>query len=428
MAEEARGPQERRPAPLGVLSRGEQWLRRALGDDSHERHTLLLIAKSTLAAVVSWVIAHDVMKAVSPAFAPFSAVLIMQVTVYRSALQALRYVGAVSTGVALQGVIGYLAGPDLLTFALVGLAAMAIGRWSALGSQGTQVATAAFFAFSTYVSATSDSERWSQLGQIVLLVLIGCGVGVLVNVLVLPPMRYRSAESGIHTLAHSLCNLVGDMYPALQEGVLEAERTEHWRRRASQLGPIADQAQSAVRTAWESTYYNPRRLLRRHRHHTTFSGYHAVIDALERVSYQLGSMARSLDQAEQAEQAGQGDRDDGIDAATGDARDTEEHREFLRGYGDLLASLAHITDLFSKLDEERIADQAPELCSAAETAQQNRSRLEQDTEDSGLPVADPSAPYGILLAEAVRLMDELQHTCDVLQQAVHRAQDSAKRG
>ena len=383
-------------------------MRRAAGADGHERHTVLLICKSTLAAVFAWLIAYNVMKVQSPAFAPFSAVLIMQVTVYQSVLQALRYVGAVSAGVALQGVVGYMAGPDLMTFAVVAFAAVCIGRWRPLGSQRSQVATAAFFAFSTYVTATSDTQRWSQLGQIVLLVLIGCGIAVLVNVLVLPPMRYRSAEKGIHTLAHSLCNLVSDIYPALREGELEEERTRHWRERASQLGPIADQAQSSVLTAWESTYYNPRLMLRRHRHHTTFSGYHSVIDALERVTYQVGSMTRSLDQAH---------RED-----TG----TQEHRDFLRRYGDLLAELAHITDLFSQVDEDRIEEQARELCEAAGTAQERRRELTSATEESSLRLSDPSRPYGILLAEAVRLMDELQHSCDVLQSAVQRSRSRSQ--
>lgn len=399
----------RRPASLGGAARARQWLRRAVGADSHERHTVVLIAKSTMAAVASWVIAHDLMGARSPAFAPFSAVLIMQVTVYQSMLQTLRYVGAVSAGVALQGVFGYLAGPDLLTFALVGLIALSIGRWRALGSQGSQVATAAFFAFSTYASATSDAERWSQLGQIVLLVLVGCGVGVLVNTLVLPPMRYRSAESGVHTLAHSLCNLVGDMYPALREGELQEERTRHWRRRAAQLAPIVEQAQSAVRTAWESTYYNPRHLLRRHRRPAGFDGYEALINALERVSYQVGSMTRSFDQA----------RESGVDVA--------EHQDFLRRYGDLLADLAHVTDLFSKVEERSIEPQAGELCAAAQAAQEQCDRLTRWAEESGLPVSDPSRPYGILLAEAVRLMDELQHSCDVLQSSVRPAELSAGR-
>ncbi|MDI5980945.1 hypothetical protein [Amycolatopsis magusensis] len=46
---------------------------------------------------------------------------------------------------------------------------------------------------------------------------------------------YRSAEHGIHTLAHSLCDLLSDVHPALREGLLEEERTSHWRQRAAQL-------------------------------------------------------------------------------------------------------------------------------------------------------------------------------------------------
>ncbi|MFR9674937.1 FUSC family protein [Streptomyces sp. TR06-5] len=393
----ASGP--RRAAALGHRARTVQWVHRAVGADGHERHTVLMVVKSALAAVVAWWIAHRLMAAGSPSFAPFSAVLIMQVTVYQSMIQTLRYIGAVSAGVAVQGVLGYLVGPDLLTFALVAVIALVIGRWRALGSQGSQVATAAFFAFSTYIAATSSGERWSRLGEIVLLVLVGCGVGVLVNTLVAPPLRHRSAESGVHTLAHSLCNLVGDMYPALREGQLQEERTTQWRRRASQLRPIAEQAQSAVSTAWESTYYNPRKLLNRHRE-IRFDGYHAVVDALERVAYQVGSMTRSFDQARE------------------DDTDVSAQRVFLRHYGDLLAALAHIADLFAQVDERRIEEQSRELCSAAEDAQREKRELTRSAEEADLPLSDPSRPYGILLAEAVRLTDELQYSCDVLQDAV----------
>ncbi|MET9762679.1 aromatic acid exporter family protein [Streptomyces sp. NPDC006372] len=401
MAEAAAGAQRSQAASQGRLARVRQWLERA-GSDGHERHTLALIGKSTLAAAVSWVIAHDVMAAQSPAFAPFSAVLIMQVTVYQSLVQALRYVGAVAVGVGLQGVLGLLAGPHLLTFVLVTLAALAIGRWRPLGSQGSQVATAAFFAFSTYVAATSEAQRWSQLGQIIVLVLIGCGIGVAVNTLVLPPLRYRSAEYGIHTLAHTLSDLVGDMYPALREGKLEKERTRQWRRRASHLAPIVQQAQSSVHTAWESTLYNPRRFRRRHRHRTSFDGYQAVVDALERVSNQVASMTRSLDQWH----------------AEGTSQD---YLDFARSYGDFLASLAHVAELLSQIDEEQLQDQVRRLCQAAAEAQQCRDQLEEEARASSLPLSDPAEPYGILMAEAIRLTDEFQHTCDVLKHGVDEA-------
>jgi hypothetical protein len=101
-----------------------------------------------------------------------------------------------------------------------------------------------------------------------------------------------------------------------------------------------------------------------------------------------------------------------------DSQEGEAYGDFLRDYGDFLSTLAHITDLFSRIDEDHLREQAPELCQAAEKAQRYRTRLVEAAEENSLPVGDPSRPYGILLAEATRLMDECQHTCDVLQQSV----------
>lgn len=92
----------RRPALPGRMARVRQWWGRALGSECHERTTVLLIAKGTLAATIAWVISYHLLHAQSPAFAPSSAVLIMQVTVYQSLLQSSRYVGAVVAGVAVQ--------------------------------------------------------------------------------------------------------------------------------------------------------------------------------------------------------------------------------------------------------------------------------------------------------------------------------------
>ncbi|MFG2193889.1 aromatic acid exporter family protein [Streptomyces sp. NPDC048639] len=390
---------QRRPSAAGlrnVPARAREWVSRAAGAEGHERHTLLLIAKSTLAATLAWVVSYDVLDAGSPAFAPFSAVLIMHVTVYQSLVQALRYVAAVALGVAVQAASGLLGGPDLATFVLVTLIALALGRWPALGSQGPQVATAAFFAFSTYAAATTRAAKAEQLGEIVILVLIGCGIGVAVNVLVVPPMRYHSAEYGIRTLAHALCDLVSDMHPALRDGAPTDEDTRRWRRRAEQTGELVTQARSGLRTAQESIYYNPRRLLRRHRGRAGFDGYGAVLDALERTLHQTASLTRSLDQWHE-------DRKD------------HRHGPFLASYGDFLASVARISAVLGELRESALPDQARELCGLADEAQECRSRVAERAERDALPLADPTRPYGVLLVEATRLMEEFQHTCDVLQ-------------
>ncbi|QLH25434.1 hypothetical protein [Streptomyces sp. Rer75] len=72
------------------------------------------------------------------------------------------------------------------------------------------------------------------------------------------------------------------------------------------------------------------------------------------------------------------------------------------------------TRLFSEIDEDRLASQADELCEAAKTVQDERERLVDRAQASSLALNDPSRPYGILLAEATRLTEEAEHSCDML--------------
>ncbi|MET9595515.1 aromatic acid exporter family protein [Streptomyces sp. NPDC006516] len=377
----------------GRLTAVTQWWRRVFSYAGDERATVLVIAKSTLAATLAWVIAYDVLDSRSPAFAPFSAVLIMQVTVYRSILQSLRYVGAVVAGVLVQAALGYVAGPDLVTFALVALVALTIGRWHVLGVQGPQVATAAFFAFATYTSASSGSERFFRLGEIVLLVLIGCAIGTAVNVLVAPPLRYRSAEYSIHSLAHTLHDLLAEIYPVLAEGVPDEETTGRWRARAAHTGEMIGQARSGFQTAKESTLLNPRRLIRRYRGHPGFQDYEAVLSALERTLYQVAALTRGLDRY----------------------RDEDEARKpFLRRYAAFLESVSAVAEVLTTLDETTLRQQAKRLERLTGEAETRRAEVVEETERLSLSLADPSAPYGILVTEATRLMEEFRHTTDVL--------------
>ncbi|MFE6161194.1 aromatic acid exporter family protein [Streptomyces sp. NPDC056486] len=396
------GGQGLEAAAQGRFERARRWWQRARGIPGYERHTLLLVLKSTLAATLAWVVSYYMLDAPSPAFAPFSAVLIMQVTVYQSLLQSLRYLAAVTAGVAMVAALGFLGGPDLLTFVFVALVGLSIGRWPALGAQGAQVATAAFFAFSTYASATSATEKVTQLGQIILLVLIGCAIGVVVNVTVAPPMRYRSAEYGIRSLSTALGELVSDMYPVLREGELNEENCRQWRWRAEQTGGLITQARDGFRTAEESLYFNPRRLLRRYRGPTSFEGYGAVLGALERSLYQVSSLTRSLHQWHEEE----GGRHDDL--------------AFLRGYADFLETLAKIAQVLGELDEDSLTEQARQMCGLAEEAQGRCRDVADGASRAGLPLADPDRPYGVLVVESSRLMEEFQHVCDVLQRHVDR--------
>ncbi|MFC8124817.1 aromatic acid exporter family protein [Streptomyces sp. NPDC057302] len=379
----------------GWLVRVRQWWGRAFHYAGSERQSVMLVAKSTLAATLAWIVSYYGLDAQSPAFAPFSAVMIMYVTVYQSVTQSLRYVGAVAAGVAVQAVFGFLAGPDLLTFVLVAVIALSIGRSRVLGVQGPQVATAAFFAFSTYSSATDNMTRISQLGQIVLLVLIGCAIGTAVNVTIAPPLRYRSAEYSVRILARALYDLTADMHPTLREGAPAADTITRWRERANQTDGLIAQARAGLHTAKESLHYNPRQLLRRHRGHLTFQGYETVLNALERTLSQLASLTRSLDQWKQEE-------------------NDYRYRHFLDRYAAFLEAISEIAYALSALDEKDLGRQTEDLSGLVDDAQTRRREVAEEAEAQSLPLADPTRPYGALVIEATRLMEEVQYTSDTL--------------
>ncbi|MEU7646870.1 FUSC family protein [Streptomyces huasconensis] len=374
------------------------WLRRAWASSGHERNTVLMICKSALAATVAWWIAHDLLHAKSPAFAPFSAVLIMNVTVYQSVWQAARYTGAVTVGVAVQAVLGFLIGPDLFVFPLVALIALAIGQWPVLGEQRSQVATAAFFAFSTYAAGSTPHQRAMDLGEIVVMVLIGCGLGVLVNMCIAPPLRYRGAEQGLRSLACEIGSLLREMTDGLREQDLSKERTQAWVAAGERAHRSVAQARAALDTAQNSLPLNPRRFLPAHRKYLTFHRYRRVLDAMERAVHQLASLTRSLHQWREREE-------------------TYTYTPVLRAYADFTASLEGIACTLSELDADSLEEQAEQVCRQSTSAQRALEDVLDAAQRHQLPLADPSRPYGVLIVEATRLMEEFQYTGDTLKTA-----------
>ncbi|MFX4292874.1 FUSC family protein [Streptomyces bohaiensis] len=375
--------------------RTADWFGRAVRSSGTERDTALLVVKSTLAATGAWWVAEHVIGAESPAFAPFSAVLTMNVTIHRSLWQAARYTGAVIAGVLLQAAVVLLTGPSLLAFAVVALLALTIGRWPALGEQRSQVATAAFFAFSAYLSAESTVGRATELGQIVLLVVVGCGFGLLVNLTVFPPLRYRGAEHGLRTLAQELTTLLRELADGLDSGDVDSERAERWCRLSDRADRSLAAARSGMETAESSMALNPRKLLPRHRPHREFVRYRRVLGALERTVHQLASLTRSLQRWRQEE-------------------NTYSYSAALTAYGRFAAALGAMTELLTELDADRLAEQSARLCELSAAAEDALEGVTEAARAHDLPLADPSRPYGVLIVEAARLMEEFRLTADAL--------------
>lgn len=127
--------------------------------------------------------------------------------------------------------------------------------------------------------------------------------------------------------------------------------------------------------------------------------------ALSRVVYQMASLTQSI-----------GDHAEGeLGAQAG----------FLKRYGDVLTSLAGVTEVLSGSNEgddgkEKPADRVRELREAVEKAQSEMGGLTQHAE-AGPVSLGPDYPYGLLMAEARRLTDEFRYTCEVFETAAGRS-------
>lgn len=350
--------------------------RRAKGYNGPERATLVLMFKSGLAGTLSWGLATYAAASPQPTYAPFTALLVVQSTAYRSLLQSVRYVCAVVLGVLAAGAAGPLLGENAAAFAVMLGVALVIGRWQRLGSQGTQVAVAAVFAH----HAVSGTQQ-SMLGQIVLMALLGAVVGLAVSLFVVPPLHYRAAARGLNQVSQTLCALLRDMADGLRDGMPERDTVTDWLQRARQLDQYAATARRAVESGSESVIWNPRRLLRPGSTPTSFTGYRTLVEALTRAGEQLRSICYALLRI----------IDDEDTAAPGD--------EFLRVYAELLDVICLAPGSIGAAAED--GDGHGPL---GRTLRDGRAR--HHALSRACDGADAWPTYGVLLTDAERLLTE----------------------
>lgn len=378
-------------------------VQRAFNHPGAERDALLTIVKSVLAATAAWLIANDALGAPSATFAPFTALLMVQATISQSLDQAVRYAAAMVFGVVLTGVVIPSVGAAAWTFAGLILIALVFGRWRKLGQQGPQVGVAALFAYSTFSQSGGSTTSYLQLASIAGLVVLGCALGVLTNLVIVPPMRYRSAEYGINALARSLHDLLTDLSEGLRDGVPDRDQAEAWQHRADQLPNTVSQARATVEHAAETMRFNPRRLFLRGS--SSFAGHRTIVNALEHASEQLRSATQVLTHA----------------ANTDGAQNQAQHHEFLASYAEVLAATAEaaraLGELHSVEDAERLAD----IDEATTRASQAYSDLAERITGRELDDPDQWPVYGPLQTDAHRLVEEFVQARHTLEQLVDQS-------
>ncbi|MDR7301429.1 FUSC family protein [Haloactinomyces albus] len=348
---------------------------------------LLLMLKSVVAATLAWFIAEDVLGAPSSTFAPFSAVLMIHATVSRSVNHSLRYVTAMVGGVVLAGILLPLLGPAVWTFALLVVSALLLGQWRRLGSHGSQVTVAAMFSYAAFFQASDRTSSWMQLASITGLIVLGCVIGVVTNLAIVPPLRYRTAEHGVQTLAHTLARLLEDITERLRSGELDANQAESWWERASEFRNTVAQTRYSVEDAAETVRLNPRRLLLRRG--PSFAGHRSTVSALGSHSEQIYSITRALNDISQAER---------LDSA---------QKSFLVHYADTLEAAASGIRVLGDLHTYQDLREENELDDRIEQGRSAHRSLSELIDVHHLDKSSRWPVYEALQIDGRRLVEEL---------------------
>ncbi|WP_066641032.1 FUSC family protein [Serinicoccus hydrothermalis] len=302
---------------------------------------LLQVVKSVVAALVAWVLADRVLQLEQAFLAPWTALLTVHATVYRTVSRGAQAVLATTAGVTLAFVAVLLGGRGILTLGIALLVAMLFARVGLLRDEGVTVATTVLFVITTS-SSTGPGTLLDRLGATG----IGVVVALVVNAALAAPLRDASARRQIADVDRGLGDLLTDMAEGIREGA-DDERTGEWVERTRALDKRLESAWRLVYEADESRWGNPRQ--RRRRDDQELS---RVLRRLEEGIAQVRGMVRLIHQsAEQAEDWDAIFRDTWTDLLA------ELGRRVADPEGDVIALREDVDALASRLSSADLADQ-----------------------------------------------------------------------
>ncbi|MFE9633448.1 aromatic acid exporter family protein [Streptomyces sp. NPDC006463] len=265
------------------------YLRRALRGAGSERDEVLLGAKTVIAAMAAWVLARYLLPPSVATFAPFTALVALQATVYRSVRDCLQYVLAMAAGATLAASLAAVAGIHGWTFGLLTLAALCVGRIRRFGQHGTQVAIVGFFAFS------SGHGQISYIGHLVASVGIGALCGLAAHLVLAPARHTHHRQQAVTDLYTTMAQRLNDLADTLEASDPARDHLYQWRRDWHRLSAECERIRHTIEAEIENGRMNPRRTI-------AGSGEalpraREAITVAERGMDHLRSMTRTLDYA-----------------------------------------------------------------------------------------------------------------------------------
>ncbi|MEV7442601.1 aromatic acid exporter family protein [Streptomyces sp. NPDC091204] len=266
------------------------YLRRAARGAGTERDEVLLAAKTVIAAMAAWVLARYLLPSSVSTFAPFTALVALQATVYRSVRDCLQYILAMAAGATLAASLAASAGIHGWTFGILTLIALCVGKVRRLGQQGTQVAIVGFFAFS------SGQGRIDYIGHLVAAVGIGALCGLAVHLVLAPARHTHHRQQAVTDLYTAMAQRLKDLADTLEASDPDRDHLRQWRRDWHGLSAECERIRHAIDTEIENGRMNPRQSVGGGAGEALPRAREAITVA-ERGMDHLRSMTRTLDYA-----------------------------------------------------------------------------------------------------------------------------------
>lgn len=358
-----------------------------------ERDLLTQVVKATGAAVLAWVIAGWWWSAPMALLAPWTAVLLVQATVYSSIIKGLQQLVVITVATLLASGALIVLDSTLAAMAVALPITLVLSNWARFGDQGVYGPTTALFVIC--YGAVSPP----MVGHRLLESAVGAAIGIGVNALILPPVHLRSSREGLRGLGREVRDILRDVAAGVTEP-WDQGAISGWHARAEQLPRRLDGVRKSMEKRRRSLRLNPSgsprspflsgqvRGVWRLPDDTT------VLHALRHVVTHVNGITRTL-----------------ADAANDDIQQDVFVPEVVDPYAEFLREIGVACDTCTQMvtsdPDGRISRRLQQAITRAQSLHDALSRqLPQ------LPLDDPrvTAVFGALLMDGQHLIDHLSKT------------------
>jgi hypothetical protein len=221
----------------------------------------LRTAKTTFAALVSFITADALHTSTQPVLAPLTALLVVQLTMYSTLRHGLDRILSVVAGVLIAVGVASLTGLTWWSLGAVVALSLVVGRVLRLGPHLLEAPISAMLVLAAagmgdFAPAQAGAEVAAS-GRVVE-TLIGALIGVVVNLLVAPPLYVQPAEDAIDELADGLGAFCRELAATLRGEEWTRVHADRFLDGARRLGEEVARADRHLDRAEESARLNPR--------------------------------------------------------------------------------------------------------------------------------------------------------------------------